>query len=406
VIPDGQPGHIDQIKQTNVGAVYRLIDQFGPVSRIELSKKAQLAPASITKIVRELLQAHLVQETEFQEPGSRGRPAIGLVLDTNAWHYLSARISLGAITLGLRDLSSKLVVEEELPLPAAADKPLLERIVAEIDQFFIRHQRKLERLTAIAITLPGMINAREGVVHRMPFYADVDEMPLGAALEAHTGLPVFVQHDIGAWTMAEALYGASRGSQNVIQVVIDHNVGAGVVTGGRVLHSGSSSVVEMGHTQVDPYGKRCYCGNHGCLETVASTDNILELVRQRLTQAVNSSLQGIPLTIEAVCDAANRGDQLARDVIINVGHSVGRILAIMVNLFNPEKILIGSPLNFAKEILHPAIMSCIQQQSLPAYSENIKLESTEFYNKGTMPGAALVKDALYNGSLLIKLLQG
>lgn len=406
MIPDGQPGHIDQIKQTNVGVVYRLIDQLGPVSRIELSKKAQLAPASITKIVRELLQAHLVQETEFQEPGSRGRPAIGLVLDTNAWHYLSARISLGSITLGLRDLSSKLVVEEELELPAAADKPLLERIVGEIDQFFIRHQRKLERLTAIAITLPGMINAREGVVHRMPFYPDVDEMPLGTVLEAHTGLPVFVQHDIGAWTMAEALYGASRGCQNVVQVVIDHNVGAGVITGGRVLHSGSSSVVEIGHTQVDPYGKRCYCGNHGCLETVASTDNILDLVRQRLTNAVNSSLQDIPLTIEAVCDAANRGDQLARDVIINVGHSVGRILAIMVNLFNPEKILIGSPLNFAKEILHPAIMSCIQQQSLPAYSENIKLESTEFYNKGTMPGAALVKDSLYNGSLLIKLLQG
>ena len=404
--PDGQPGHIDQIKQTNVGAVYRLIDQFGPVSRIELSKKAQLAPASITKIVRELLQAHLVQETEFQEPGSRGRPAIGLVLDTQAWHYLSARISLGSITLGLRDLSSKLVVEEILPLPASTDTPLLGRIVTEIDQFFIRHQRKLERLTAIAITLPGMINAREGVVHRMPYYSDVDEMPLGTALLAHTGLPVYVQHDIAAWTMAEALYGASRGCQNVVQVVIDHNVGAGVITGGRVLHGGSSSVVEMGHTQVDPYGKRCYCGNHGCLETVASTDSILELVRQRLATAINSSLQGVPLTIEAICEAANRGDQLARDVIINVGHSVGRILAIMVNLFNPEKVLIGSPLNFAKDILHPAIMSCIQQQSLPSYRENIKLESTEFYNQGTMPGAALVKDALYNGSLLIKLLQG
>jgi len=81
-------------------------------------------------------------------------------------------------------------------------------------------------------------------------------------------------------------------------------------------------------------------------------------------------------------------------------------LAIMVNIFNPQKILIGSPLNAAKDILHPAIMSCIQQQSLPAYSDNIPLESTQFYNVGTMPGAALVKDALYNGSLLVKLLQG
>lgn len=410
MIPNGQPGHIDQIKQTNVGAIYRLIDQFGPISRIELSKKARLAPASITKIVRELIQAHLVHETdvhepEFEEPNSRGRPAVGLVLDTDNWHYLSVRIGPGIITLGLRDLSCYLVVEETLPLPAESTSPLLIRIIAEIDQFFIRHQEKLERLTAIAITLPGMVDTPQGIVHRMPFY-DVKDMPLGSALESHTGLPIFVQHDIGAWTMAEALYGASRGCQNIIQIIIDHNVGAGVITGGRVLHSGSSSVVEIGHTQVDPYGKRCYCGNNGCLETVASIDNILKLVQHRLNSSINSCLQESPLTIEALCDAANKGDTLARDVIISVGHSIGRILAIMVNLFNPEKILIGSPLNLAKNILHPAIMSCIRQQALPTYSESVKLEPTQFYNHGTMPGAALVKYALYNGSLLVKLLQG
>ncbi|SMB35074.1 DNA-binding transcriptional repressor [Serratia proteamaculans] len=405
MIAVGQPGHIDQIKQTNAGAVYRLIDQLGPISRIELSKRAQLAPASITKIVRELLEAHLVKETEFQEVGSRGRPAVGLVLDTEAWHYLSARISRGTITLALRDISSKLVVEELLPLAAEHPDPLLKRILAEVDQFFIRHQSKLERLTAIAITLPGMVDAISGVVHRMPFY-DVEDMPLGPALETRTGLPVYLQHDISAWTMAEALYGASRGSQNVIQVVIDHNVGAGVITGGRVLHAGSHSVVEIGHTQVDPYGKRCYCGNHGCLETVASIENILEIAQQRLGSSMSSSLHGAPLTVESLCDAALAGDQLAKDIILGVGHSVGRILAIMVNLFNPEKILVGSPLNRAAEILHPAIASCIRQQSLPAYSEKVQVESTQFFNKGTMPGAALVKEALYNGSLLVQLLQG
>ncbi|PVZ86638.1 transcriptional regulator [Serratia sp. S1B] len=405
MIVDGQPGHIDQIKQINAGAVYRLIDQRGPISRIELSKLAQLAPASITKIVRELLEAHLVKETEYQEVGSRGRPAIGLVLDTDAWHYLSVRISLGTITLALRDLSSKMVVEELLPLKAEHSESLLQHIVDEIDSFFVRHQNKLERLTAIAITLPGMIDATAGVVHRMPFY-QVNEMALGPALEQRTGLPVYLQHDICAWTMAEALFGASRGTQNVIQVVIDHNVGAGIITNGRVLHAGSSSVVEIGHTQVDPYGKRCYCGNHGCLETVASTENMLEIAQQRLEGAHSSLLHGVELTVESLCDAALAGDQLAKDIILGVGHSVGRIVAIMVNLFNPEKILVGSPLNRAAEILYPAIVSCIRQQSLPAYSEQVKVESTLFFNQGTMPGAALVKDALYNGSLLVKLLQG
>ncbi|EKN4181365.1 sugar metabolism global transcriptional regulator Mlc [Yersinia ruckeri] len=405
MMTEGQPGHIDQIKQTNAGAVYRLIDHFGPISRIELSKRAQLAPASITKIVRELVEAHLVKETEFQDVGSRGRPAIGLVLDTDAWHYLSGRINHGTLTLALRDLSSKLVVEDLLSLPDHHPEPLLTRIINQIDQFFIRHQDKLERLTAIAITMPGMIDAPAGIVHKMPFY-NVSEMPLGPTLMQHTGLPVYLQHDICAWTMAEALYGAARGSQNVIQVVIDHNVGAGVISAGRVLHAGNQRVVEIGHTQVDPYGKRCYCGNHGCLETVASIENMLDIAQQRLKSSMSSLLHSAPLTVDSLCAAAMTGDQLAKDIILDVGHSVGRIVAIMVNLFNPEKILVGSPLNQAAAILHPAIESCIRQQALPAYSENIQVESTQFYNQGTMPGAALVKEALYNGSLLVKLLQG
>jgi len=405
VVADSQPGHIDQIKQTNAGAVYRLIDQLGPVSRIDLSRLAQLAPASITKIVREMIEAHLVQETEIQEPGSRGRPAVGLMVETEAWHYLSVRINRGEINLALRDLSSKLVVEEQLVLAQQAPSPLLERIITHIDQFFIRHQQKLERLTAIAITLPGIIDTENGMVHRMPFY-DVQEMPLGPALESRTGVPVFIQHDISAWTMAESLFGASRGARDVIQVVIDHNVGAGVVTDGRLLHAGSSSLVEIGHTQVDPYGKRCYCGNHGCLETIASVDSVLELAQQRMNQSMGSMLHGQPLTVETLCDAALNGDLLARDIIVGVGVNVGRILAIMVNLFNPQKILIGSPLNRASDILFPAIADCIRQQALPAYSRKIVVESTQFTNQGTMAGAALVKDALYTGSLLIRLLQG
>lgn len=405
MIADGQPGHIDQIKQTNAGAVYRLIDRFGPISRIELSKRAQLAPASITKIVREMLEAHLVQETEFQDPGSRGRPAIGLVLDTDAWHFLSVRLGNGEMTLALRDLSCKIIVEQPIPLPAEADEPLLTRIVQLIDQFFILHQRKLERLTAIAITLPGRVNAQTGVVHRMPFYP-VSDMPLGPELRKRTGLPVYIQQDVCAWTMAESLFGAARDASDVLQVVIDHNVGAGVITGGRLLHGGTSSLVEIGHTQVDPWGTRCYCGNNGCLETVASTDRLLELAAQRMQASMSSILHHQPLTVASLCDAALAGDPLAVEVITGVGNSVGRILAIMVNLFNPQKILIGSPLNRAQAILFPAIDACIRQQALPDYSHALLVEATRYPNDGTLPGAALVKDAMYNGSLLISLLQG
>ncbi|SQC14275.1 transcriptional regulator Mic [Klebsiella pneumoniae] len=80
-------------------------------------------------------------------------------------------------------------------------------------------------------------------------------------------------------------------------MVIDHNVGAGVITDGRLLHAGSSSLVEIGHTQVDPYGKRCYCGNHGCLETIASVESVLELAQMRMAQSMSSLLHQRPLSV-------------------------------------------------------------------------------------------------------------
>lgn len=402
---DSQPGHIDRIKQTNAGVVYRLIDQYGPVSRIELAKRAQLAPASITKIVREMLDAHLVQETEFQEPGSRGRPAIGLVLDTFAWHYLAIHIQPGHILLTLRDLSSRALQEDHLPLHDYSEQSLLQQIQHMVNAFFMRHQSKLERLTAIAITLPGLMNAVPGGEHRMPGY-DVQEMLLSETLSALTGLPVFVQHDISAWTLAESLFGASYGAQDVIQIVIGETVGAGVISGGQLLHKSGRALVEIGHTQIDPYGQQCYCGNHGCLETVASTGSLLQLAAQRLSVQPNSILHNTPLNINTLCAAALQGDRLARDVIAGVGHHIGRMLAMMVNIFHPQQILIGSLLNQAADVLFPAVTSTIRQQALSAYSTGIQLTPTSFNDPGTHGAAALIKNSLYSGHLLVKLLQG
>jgi transcriptional regulator of PTS gene len=110
------------------------------------------------------------------------------MVETEAWHYLSVRISRGEIHLALRDLSSKLVVEEQLELALQHEQPFLTRVVEHIDQFFIRHQKKLERLTAIAVTMPGIIDTENGMIHRMPFYEEVKDLPLGEVLANHTGV--------------------------------------------------------------------------------------------------------------------------------------------------------------------------------------------------------------------------
>ncbi|MDF7680939.1 ROK family transcriptional regulator [Enterobacteriaceae bacterium ESL0689] len=406
MVTDSQPGHIDHIKQMNARIVYRLIDQHGPISRIDLSRLAHLAPASITKIVREMLDAHLVQETEIQESACRGRPATGLMIETETWHYLAISVRPGHIVLALCDLSGKRVAEDHRYLTSQPQPSFVARIIDHIDQFFIRHQQKLERLTAIAITLPGMIDSKKGTIHRMPFYAEVTHLPLGELLANHIGVPVYIQHDISAWTLAESLFGAAKGAQDVIQVVINHHVGASVIANGHLLQAGGHNLLEIGHIQVDPDGECCYCGNHGCLETIISIDRVLARAQAQMRQTQDSVLHQQPLSVEWLCQAALQGDKLARDIINGIGQHMGRILAIMVNLFHPQKILLGSPFNQAAEILFPAISACIRQQALPDYRNHIPVAATRLAHPGMTMGIALIKDALYNGSLLIRLLQG
>ncbi|OTA20102.1 transcriptional regulator [Xenorhabdus beddingii] len=407
---DVHPNHIDQIKQTNVGLVYRLIDQYGPISRIALSKKSQLAPASITKITRELIDAHLVKEAEFPELGFRGRPAIGLKVDSEGWQFLCIRINKTSIVIGLRDLSSHLLVEEELPFSVRSNQSFLGCIVDEIDNFFFRHQCALERLTAISIIINAIIDPINGIIQSSPHY-DVKDIPIRKFLHQRTGLPIFLQHCITAWTIAESLYGAGKNYQNLIQLVIDDNVGAGIMTAGQMLHTGNHSVVEIGHTQIEPNGTRCYCGNRGCLETVVSINSILRKACQQAanhpcslmnTMVVNNE----PLTIERLCQAAIAGDPLVTEIIYDAGERIGRIMAILVNIFNPERILIGSPLNNVQHILYPAIQKQISQRSLPGYSQQVDIVATQFDNTGTLPAAALIKQSLYSGKLLIELMQG
>lgn len=400
-----QPGHIDHIKRNNAGSVYKLIDQYGPISRIELSKRSLLAPASITKITRELIDAHLIKETQYQESTSRGRPAIGLVPANEGWQFLSIRLGRGYLTIALHELGGDILVEERQDIEALHQDAVLSKLLTEINTFFANHVSELDRITAIAVSLPGLVNADKGIVLQMPHY-DVHNLELGPAIHEATGLPVFIGNDTRSWALAEKLFGNSRDVANSILVSIHHGVGAGIILDNVVLQGRIGNIGELGHIQIKPYGKRCFCGNHGCLETVASLKAVIEQVEQRLREGHPSALHGKVLTIEKICDAAVEGDTLARQVIVELGHNLGQAIAIMVNLFNPEKVLIGGEFNRAKSVLYPAIMECIRTQSLPVYNQDLVLEQSSFYTQATMPGAALVKQAMYDGHLLMKLVEG
>ncbi|WP_076585199.1 sugar metabolism global transcriptional regulator Mlc [Vibrio ostreicida] len=401
-----QPGHIDHIKQVNAGRVYKLIDQKGPISRIDLSKESGLAPASITKITRELIAAHLIHETTVQEATSRGRPAIGLQVNNQGWQFLSMRLGRGYLTIALHELGGDVLIDTKIDMHEIDQEDVVARLLHEIDEFFQTYAQQLDRVTSIALTLPGLVNSEKGLVLQMPHY-NVENLSLGPEIYRATGLPVFIANDTRAWALAEKLFGHSQDNDNSVLISIHHGLGAGIILDGRLLQGRHGNIGELGHIQIDPQGKRCHCGNRGCLETVASSQAIREEVAKRLSRGEPSLMAEInEVSIEDICEAAANGDPLAVDVVETLGGYLGAAIAIVINLFNPEKILIGGAINQAKSVLYPAIRTCIQQQSMPVYHQDLEVVESRFYKQATMPGAALIKQALYDGLLLMKVVEG
>ncbi|WP_213992811.1 ROK family protein [Sodalis sp. dw_96] len=403
--PGGQAtiGNVDLVKQLNGAAVYRLIDQSGPISRIQIAEQSQLAPASITKITRQLLERGLIREVD-QQASTGGRRAISIVAETRAFQAIGIRLGRHDTTITLYDLTGKSLSEEYMPLPERTQQALEEALFTAIARFLEQNQRKIRELIAISVILPGLVDPYSGVVRYMP-HISVTQWPLVENLQKRFHLTAFVGHDIRSLALAEHYFGATHDCEDSILVRLHRGTGAGILVNGQIFLGSNGNVGEIGHIQVDPLGERCYCGNFGCLETIAANGAIEQRVRHLLTQGYPSKLSLDHCQIDAICKAANRGDPLACEVIEQVGHHLGKVIAIAINLFNPQKVVLAGEITEAHKVLLPAVQRCIDNQTLSGFRQNLPVVISAL-NHGSAIGAfALVKRAMLNGVLLQRLLE-
>lgn len=398
-----QIGNVDLVKQLNSAAVYRLIDQHGPISRIQIAEQSQLAPASVTKITRQLIERGLIKEVD-QQASTGGRRAISIVTETRQFQAIGVRLGRHDATLTLYDLSSKVLAEEHFPLPQRTQETLEHELLNTIATFLTTWQRKIRELIAISVILPGLVDPESGVVRYMPHIA-VENWPLVEALEKRFNLTCFVGHDIRSLALAEHYFGATRDCEDSILVRVHRGTGAGIISNGRIFIGRNGNVGEIGHIQVDPLGERCHCGNFGCLETIAANAAIEQRVRHLLEQGYQSRLTLDDCTIKAICKAANKGDPLASEVIEHAGRHLGKAISIAINLFNPQKVIIAGEIVEAGKVLLPAIESCINAQVLKAFRKNLPVMTSALDHRSAIGAFALVKRAMLNGILLQHLLE-
>ncbi|WJV55188.1 ROK family protein [Pectobacteriaceae bacterium CE90] len=398
-----QIGNIDLVKQLNSAVVYRLIDQQGPISRIQIAELSQLAPASVTKITRQLLERGFIKEVD-QQASTGGRRAISIICETRPFHTVAVRLGRYDATIALYNLQGRMLAEEHYGLPEKTQETLETALFKAIDHFIDTHQRRIRELIAISVVLPGLVDPFAGMVRYMP-HISIDNWPLVQHLQQHFKTHSFVGHDIRSLALAEHYFGATQDCQDSILIRVHRGTGAGILVNGQIFLGSNGNVGEIGHIQIDPLGERCHCGNFGCLETVVSNAAIEKRIRNLLEQGYPSKLTPEECQISAICKAANRGDALAREVIEHAGQNLGKAISIAVNLFNPQRVVIAGEIAEAEKILLPAIQRCVNTQVLKDFRNNLPIVISELQHLSAIGAFALVKRAMLNGVLLQRLLE-
>ncbi|MBM7036512.1 DNA-binding transcriptional regulator NagC [Vibrio ulleungensis] len=400
----GQIGNVDLVKQINGAAVYRLIDQQGPISRIQVAEVSQLAPASVTKITRQLLEKGLIKEVA-QQASTGGRRAISLTTEVNPFHSICISVGRDSIHTSLIDLGGEVLVQKDQSFSYRDQEQLKSQLISHIRLFIGQQQSKIEQLVAIGITVPGLVDPEQGVIHYMP-NTDIANYPIGSLISDEFNLPCYIGNEVRGMALAEHYFGSTKDCLDSIFIRVHNGTGSGIIVGGQVFLGSNRNVGEIGHIQVDPLGEQCQCGNFGCLETIASNPAILKRIQARISQGYASSLSTLsPMTIEDVCQHALQGDELARQSLVQVGDQLGKAVAIMINLFNPQKVVLAGEITEAKELLFPAIARNVQSQSLSSFNQGLPIEASALSDKHTYAAFAIIKRAMLNGSLLQKILE-
>ncbi|MDG6894382.1 ROK family transcriptional regulator [Volucribacter amazonae] len=405
-----QIANVDLVKQMNSAVVYRLIDQQGPISRIQISEQSQLAPASVTKITRHLLARGLIKEVE-QQQSTGGRRATSIIAERKHFHTLLIQLGRDTITFAVMDLAAIKHKKWSQKLPhleenAAAQIVQLEAILFEQIEKFLQNQPHFAaELIAIGITLSGLVDSRTQQIQALMNMQLDEPWDLVQRLEQRFHIACFIGHDVRSLALAEHYFGATQDCDDSLLLRIHRGVGAGIVINHEVFSGHKNNVGEIGHIQVDPLGRRCLCGNVGCLETVVSNVAIEDKMQQILEDGYQSKWLSLEShDIETICKASNQQDSIATDLIEYVGVQIGRVLAMSVNMFNPEKIVLSGEITQAKNVLFPAIIKTLESHALPQFVKDIPLVASELVDEEIIGAFALIKQALLDGRLLRRLI--
>jgi predicted NBD/HSP70 family sugar kinase len=340
------PGSTSGLRVANREAVVRLLRTRGPMTQAELARASRLSPATISSLARELRDDGWLDDGRELRLSRHAGVAVGI--DFGHSHVRVAVSDLGHEVLG--EAQAPLDVDHEAGEGIELAGSLVERLLAEVGA-------GPRRVTGVGMGLPGPLRGDSGEV------GDSAIMPgwIGTRPEAlmseRLGIAVRVDNDANLGALAETVWGAGRGCQDVVYVKAATGIGAGLVLGGVVYRGAAGTAGEIGHMTVDEAGPVCRCGNRGCLEAVAGAEAVVEPLRRH---------HGDGLALRDVVARAAQGDHGCARVLEDAGRALGLVLAGVCNLLAPERVVLGGELARAGALVLEPMAAMVRRSGIGA----------------------------------------
>jgi predicted NBD/HSP70 family sugar kinase len=376
-------GSLASLRRLNRARVINTLREHGMVSRAEIARRTGLSRTTVSSLVSELQSDGLVVERE--EPGAAhgeqgGRPPILLAFDASAGAALGIDFGHDHVRVAVADLSSNILAERAAPLDVDHESHEgLDIAIVLIGEVLDEAGVDRSRVIGAGLGLPGPIND-DGVIGSSAILPAWVGVAAGEEMRRRLDVPVSVDNDANLGALAEYKHGAGRGATHMIFLEVSSGIGAGLILDGRLYRGGGGMAGELGHMLVHNEGAVCRCGNRGCLETAASTGALLDMLRRSHGE----------LTLAEMLRLARDGDLGCRRVIADAGRVVGSAAAVVVNLLNPQRLVVGGDLAEAGELLIDGLRSSLRLAALPAADEGAEVVAGVLGERAQVLGALVL----------------
>lgn len=393
------------MRDMNLTLILNILHDQAPLSRAALAHLTGLNKATVSSIVKVLLTNGLIRESGVNGSSTEvGRPAINLEPDPTAGYFIGVEIGVGFISIITVNFSMKIISRRyESTLTYYSQDKIIERLLFLLMESKEQVDHLQRPLFGIGIGVPGLVDIANGILLFAPNLGWQD-LPLRSRIEAVLDVPVYLANEANLAALGESVFGAGQDCKNMLYVSSGMGLGGGLILNGRLVEGTAGFAGEVGHMLVERNGRHCNCGSRGCWETVAGQQALFRRVEEAvkadqsswITAKIESDFN--KLSIPLIVEAAQQNDAVATQALQATAEWLGIGMANLMNVINPQRVILGGPMSAAHEQLLPIIRQTITSNCWHWVQDKVEIvPAAHGQDAAVMGGVAIVfQDVLNN----------